>query len=304
MLLDHYPCHNDGQQQVVHTTFQVKITKEKQITYIQDGQILKQKFLYTEGRKQQSPTKSGRIKFLEAVQYLANYNNIINLLITLLMEKFNLEHLRRIFSIIYKQNQKRIKKRKLWIQYLLTLQIFLDIQLPQFITRFSIQIQIQHILLFESGSKNFFGKVINFRYQKRSVGISFLQTYEKLLRIASVKLCLTNTLYKISRLQFIIRAISDKEILKNCHEIGIRLKSLEVEPNSIKSENNHNNHIMNNELKQDIIDNNLIDDQNYKVFKIIPQTLVDVSNLWYNTNNQINLKVCFGKELTTTTINR
>ncbi|CAD8099429.1 unnamed protein product [Paramecium sonneborni] len=39
---NHYPFHNDGQQ-VVHTTFQIKITKkkEKQITYIQDGLILR-----------------------------------------------------------------------------------------------------------------------------------------------------------------------------------------------------------------------------------------------------------------------
>ncbi|CAD8128977.1 unnamed protein product [Paramecium sonneborni] len=40
----HYPRLNDGKY-VVHTTFQVKITKSKQITYISDGEILrKEKF--------------------------------------------------------------------------------------------------------------------------------------------------------------------------------------------------------------------------------------------------------------------
>ncbi|CAD8077186.1 unnamed protein product [Paramecium primaurelia] len=124
--------------------------------------------------------------------------------------------------------------------------------------------------------KNFFGKVINIRYQNQLIAISFLKTYKKLLRIASAKLCLTNTLYEISRLQFIIRSICDKEVFRNCHEIGIILKSLEIEPNSIKIDNNQN--IDNNqELKQDIIDNNSIDDQNRNILKIIPQTLVDVS---------------------------
>ncbi|CAD8180648.1 unnamed protein product [Paramecium pentaurelia] len=124
--------------------------------------------------------------------------------------------------------------------------------------------------------KNFFGKVINIRYQNQLIAISFLKSYKKLLRIASAKLCLTNTLYEISRLQFIIRAICDKEVFRNCHEIGIILKSLEIETNSIKIDNNQN--IDNNqELKQDIIDNNSIDDQNHNILKIIPQTLVDVS---------------------------
>ncbi|CAD8053306.1 unnamed protein product [Paramecium primaurelia] len=123
--------------------------------------------------------------------------------------------------------------------------------------------------------KNFFGKVIEIRYQNSRVALSFLDTYKKLLRIASAKLCLTNTLYEISRLQFILRSITEKEILRNCHEIGIRLKLIEIESdvekqNAIKIDNN------NQELRQEVIDNNSIDDQNNNILKIIPQNLVDV----------------------------
>ncbi|CAK69154.1 unnamed protein product (macronuclear) [Paramecium tetraurelia] len=123
--------------------------------------------------------------------------------------------------------------------------------------------------------KNLFGKIINIKYQNQEVAMSFLKTYEKLWRIASAKLCITNTLYEISRLQFIISSISDKEVIRNCHEIGIRLKNLEMEPNALKIENNQNN--SNNQiLRQDIIDNNSLDEQNQNILKIIPQNLVDV----------------------------
>lgn len=66
------------------------------------------------------------------------------------------------------------------------------------------------------------------------------------MKIASAKLCLTNTLYEISRLQFILRSITDLDVLRNCHEIGIRLKFLEIESdvekqNVIKNENINNN---------------------------------------------------------------
>ncbi|CAD8213957.1 unnamed protein product [Paramecium octaurelia] len=125
--------------------------------------------------------------------------------------------------------------------------------------------------------KNFFGKVIEIRYQNSRVALSFLHTYKKLLKIASDKLCLTNTLYEISRLQFIVRSLSDKEVLKSCHEIGIRLKFIELEQevekkNAIKIENMNNNQ----ELRQEIIDNSSIDDQNRNILKIMPQSMVDV----------------------------
>ncbi|CAD8083208.1 unnamed protein product [Paramecium sonneborni] len=124
--------------------------------------------------------------------------------------------------------------------------------------------------------KNLFGKITQIRYQNQKVALTFLESYKKLQKIASAKLCLTNTLYEISRLQFIIRSISDKQILKSCHDIGIRLKSLEIEPdiekqNGIKIDNLQNNQ----ELKQEIIDNNSIDDQNRNILRIIPQTLGD-----------------------------
>ncbi|CAD8085684.1 unnamed protein product [Paramecium sonneborni] len=124
--------------------------------------------------------------------------------------------------------------------------------------------------------KNFFGKVIEIRYQKQKVAFTFLETYKKLLKIASAKLCLTNTLYEISRLQFILRSISDREVLKNCHEIGIRIKSLELETDIEKQNALKIDHIKNNqELKQEIIDNISIDNQNQSILKIIPQTIVD-----------------------------
>lgn len=50
-----------------------------------------------------------------------------------------------------------------------------------------------------------------------------------MVKVAEAKLCLTNSLYEISRLQFIIRSICDKEVIKNCHSIGIKLKQLDFE---------------------------------------------------------------------------
>lgn len=48
--------------------------------------------------------------------------------------------------------------------------------------------------------KNFFGKIVEIKYKNTIINLSFLEHYRKLEKIAQAKLCLTNSLYEISRL--------------------------------------------------------------------------------------------------------
>ncbi|CAD8089110.1 unnamed protein product [Paramecium sonneborni] len=119
--------------------------------------------------------------------------------------------------------------------------------------------------------KSFFGKVIEIMYKNQKVSQSFYQTYNKLLDISKTKLCLTNQLYEVSRLQFILNQICDRQVMKNCHKIGIKLKSLQFErekeqfkPTNLKIEN-----IVPQELKQENVESQSIEEIN--IIKVNPQ---------------------------------
>ncbi|CAD8184334.1 unnamed protein product [Paramecium pentaurelia] len=125
--------------------------------------------------------------------------------------------------------------------------------------------------------KNCFGKVYQILYKNSKLSLSFLETYNKFLKIAQAKLCLTNQLYEISRLQFILTQICDKQIFRECHDVGIRLKLLDLEqepdknkkPNIIKIDN-----IIPQELKIENIESNSIEEM--KIMKINPQVSIEI----------------------------
>ncbi|CAK85539.1 unnamed protein product (macronuclear) [Paramecium tetraurelia] len=128
--------------------------------------------------------------------------------------------------------------------------------------------------------KNCYGKVIQVLYKNSRVSISFLETYNKFLKIAQAKLCLTNQLYEVSRLQFILNSICDKQVFRDCHDIGIRLKGLDFEhdpdkhnnkPNIIKVEN-----IIQQELKLENVENESIKELN--ITKINPKATIEMQS--------------------------
>ncbi|CAD8083206.1 unnamed protein product [Paramecium sonneborni] len=76
---------------------------------------------------------------------------------------------------------------------------------------------------------NWYSKIIGVKYFDKSIPFNkFMQKYRDLTEIAKQKLCLTNSLYEVSRLQFILRSNFDYEILSSCHSIGIKLNILET----------------------------------------------------------------------------
>ncbi|CAD8183280.1 unnamed protein product [Paramecium octaurelia] len=127
--------------------------------------------------------------------------------------------------------------------------------------------------------KNVFGKVVEILYKNSSVSMSFLETYNKFLKISQAKLSLTNQLYELSRLQFILKSICDKQVFRDCHDIGIRLKGLDFEhdpdkhnkPNIIKVEN-----IIQQELKLENVESESVKELN--ITKINPKATIDMQS--------------------------
>ncbi|CAD8127641.1 unnamed protein product [Paramecium sonneborni] len=71
--------------------------------------------------------------------------------------------------------------------------------------------------------KNWYGKVIRIEFLGRNLNIDkFNLEYGKLKEIAKVKLTITNQIYEISRIQFILQSMINRSNLSFCHQIGIK----------------------------------------------------------------------------------
>ncbi|CAD8092881.1 unnamed protein product [Paramecium sonneborni] len=122
--------------------------------------------------------------------------------------------------------------------------------------------------------KSLLGKVNQILYKQKKLSLLFLDKYNKLLEIAQSKLCLTNQLYEVSRLQFILNTFCDKQVIRNSHNIGIKLKFEQFEqfeqdkPTNQKIEN-----IIPQELKQENIDNYSLEEIN--IIKMNPQASIE-----------------------------
>ncbi|CAD8170735.1 unnamed protein product [Paramecium octaurelia] len=124
--------------------------------------------------------------------------------------------------------------------------------------------------------QNWYTKVVGVKYQDKSVPFKkFMQKYKDLQDIARQKLCLTNFLYEISRLQFIIRSNYDSEILSQSHNIGIKLNILESSPDpEEKSEIQQINKVHDFHIEN-------VDDQSLEEIRVHPN----------NNNPQVTLDV-------------
>ncbi|CAD8113083.1 unnamed protein product [Paramecium sonneborni] len=71
--------------------------------------------------------------------------------------------------------------------------------------------------------KNWFGKIVRIEFLDRNLNINkFNSEYGKLKEIAKVKLTITNQIYEISRIQFILQSMIDRQNLMSSHQIGIK----------------------------------------------------------------------------------
>ncbi|CAD8115770.1 unnamed protein product [Paramecium primaurelia] len=71
--------------------------------------------------------------------------------------------------------------------------------------------------------KNWYGKIIRIELLGRNLNIDkFNQHYGKLKAVAQMKLTITNQIYEISRIQFILQSIISRSNFIYCHQIGIK----------------------------------------------------------------------------------
>ncbi|CAD8092855.1 unnamed protein product [Paramecium sonneborni] len=108
--------------------------------------------------------------------------------------------------------------------------------------------------------KNVFGKIIRVENNGKIVNLNlFFPYYEKLRKIGEMKLTISNQIYEISRIQFILQFQYSNKFISKFHQVGIPLQNLSQDSILIKEEN------------QSKLDNSIIiQEQNYKSNQIIP----------------------------------
>ncbi|CAD8053304.1 unnamed protein product [Paramecium primaurelia] len=135
--------------------------------------------------------------------------------------------------------------------------------------------------------QNWYSKIIGVKYQDKSIPFNkFMQKYHDLTEIARQKLCLTNSLYEISRLQFILRSNFDSEILSQSHSIGIKLNILDSSPDP--EEKSEIQQINNNKVHDFQVEN--VDDQSLDEIRVQPQNNNHHATLDINVNSVINIE--------------
>ncbi|TNV74656.1 hypothetical protein FGO68_gene17256 [Halteria grandinella] len=71
--------------------------------------------------------------------------------------------------------------------------------------------------------KNWYGKVIGIEYQDKKLSLQkYKENYRKLQEIAQKKLLITNQIYEISRIQFILQSFVSRKQMAYSHFIGIK----------------------------------------------------------------------------------
>ncbi|CAK56522.1 unnamed protein product (macronuclear) [Paramecium tetraurelia] len=93
--------------------------------------------------------------------------------------------------------------------------------------------------------QNFIGKITKVTgYGQSYDPIEFTKYYEKLKQDAAQKMKVKNILYEISRIQFILQSIQERNLIVNSHNVGIKLKLLDKDssefPNILPHENQLN----------------------------------------------------------------
>ncbi|CAK68736.1 unnamed protein product (macronuclear) [Paramecium tetraurelia] len=74
--------------------------------------------------------------------------------------------------------------------------------------------------------KNILGQINNVEKNGKTIDdkTQFIKFYDQLKDLTKEKLTLTNILYEISRLQFIVQSMQSKQELRQSHQVGIKLK--------------------------------------------------------------------------------
>ncbi|CAD8085683.1 unnamed protein product [Paramecium sonneborni] len=132
---------------------------------------------------------------------------------------------------------------------------------------------------------NWYSKIIGIRYFDKSIPFKkFMSKYRDLTEIARQKLCLTNSLYEISRLQFILRSNFDSDILSQSHSVGIKLNILETSPEpEEKSEIQQMNKVHDFHVEN-------VDDQSLEEIRVQPQINNPQATLDVKVSSVINIE--------------
>ncbi|CAD8089094.1 unnamed protein product [Paramecium sonneborni] len=86
--------------------------------------------------------------------------------------------------------------------------------------------------------KNFLGKIIRVENNGKLINLNlFFPYYEKLKRIGEMKLSISNQIYEISRLQFMLQSQYSNKFISKFHKIGIPLSNLGQDSILIKQDN-------------------------------------------------------------------
>ncbi|CAD8182502.1 unnamed protein product [Paramecium pentaurelia] len=108
--------------------------------------------------------------------------------------------------------------------------------------------------------KNIFGKIIRVESHGKLLNLNlFFPYYEKLKRIGEMKLTISNQIYEISRIQFLLQSQYSNKFISKFHQVGIPFPNLTMESIVIKEDNQ-------SKLENSII----LQDQNYKSNQILP----------------------------------